>query len=81
MTAPVGAEVGIYVDMRERLEVGDVLETGSGRRYGVAKIRVQTRGRHVGRQHLRVVVLDRDAPCSGAMYVIHWYARRRRARR
>jgi hypothetical protein len=81
VTAPIGAEVGIYVDMRERLEVGDVLQTTAGRRYGVAKIRVQTRGKHVGRQHLRVIVLDRDTPCSGAMYAIHWYPRRRRARR
>lgn len=78
MTAPIGAEVGIYVDMRERLKVGDVLETTSGRRYAVSKIRVQLRGKHIGRQHLRVVIVDGDFRCSGAVYSIHWYARRRR---
>lgn len=59
MTAPVGAEVGIHVDLVARVEVGDVIETDTGRRYGVVAVRVQAKGKHRGRQHLRVVVLHK----------------------
>lgn len=60
--APAGAEVGLYVDLRERVFVGDVIETQSGRRYAVVDVRVQARGKHRGRQHLRAVVLGEDDP-------------------
>ncbi len=60
MTAPVGANVGLYVDLVARVDVGDIIETQTGRRYGVMAVRVQARGKHAGRQHLRVVVLERD---------------------
>jgi hypothetical protein len=29
MTAPAGAEVGLYVDLVERVELGDIIETRS----------------------------------------------------
>lgn len=79
VTAPVGAIVGIYVDLVQRVASGDVIETQSGRRYRVIDVRVQARGRHVGRQHLRVGVMARGDPLpdSGMLYPIRWYARGR----
>jgi hypothetical protein len=32
VTAPIGANVGLYVDLVERVSVGDIIETRSGRR-------------------------------------------------
>jgi len=69
VSAPAGAEVGIYVDLVDEVTIGDVIETQTGRRYLVTARRAQLRGRHVGRQHLRVVVLDPEeliqvTPCS-----------------
>jgi hypothetical protein len=89
--APIGAEVGLYVDLRERVELGDVIETRAGRRYGVTSVRVQERGKHAGRQHLRAVVLaegeqlmisrdvgDRTVVTSGGRtHRIRWYRRDR----
>lgn len=87
MTAPAGAEVGLYVDLVAQVQVGDVLETRSGRRYGVVSVRVQARGKHAGRQHLRAVVIAEDEraviaagdySAGGArIHRIRWYARRR----
>lgn len=81
MTAPAGTEVGLYVDCVDGIAVGDVIETETGRRYGVLKSRRQTRGKHVGRQHLRVVVLDVGAPLApeARVHVIRWYRRQPRS--
>ena len=69
MTAPVGTNVGLYVDLVARVAVGDVIETQTGRRYGVASVRVQERGKHAGRQHLRVVVLGTEpVRCVGTIH-------------
>lgn len=92
MTAPPGTEVGLYVDLARKVEVGDVIETKSGRRYGVLKVRVQERGKHRGRQHLRVVVIDpNDGPVikfkqvgdgidvsPATVHRISWYPRKAR---
>lgn len=77
MTAPAGANVGIYVDLSPIVAIGDVIETQSGRRYIVSSARVQQRGRHVGRQHLRAVVMGREdpLPTSGTLHRIRWYRR------
>lgn len=87
MTAPVGAIVGLYVDLVAPVLVGDVIETGSGRRYGVLVVRVQQRGRHAGRQHLRCTVLGamhKVAVAVGAVaptvHHIRWYCRQKRGR-
>jgi hypothetical protein len=78
VTAPAGAEVGIYVDLVERVELGHVIQTQSGRRYLVVAVRVQLRGVHAGRQHLRCVVLDASAQIGSAtVHEIRWYKRRR----
>jgi hypothetical protein len=86
-TAP-GSEVGLYVDLVAEVHVGDAIRTQTGRSYLVTQVRVQRRGAHVGRQHLRAVVLDEDvAPEVGRVHhlqvpVVHqirWYGRGRRA--
>lgn len=83
MTAPAGAEVGLYVDLDALVSIGDVIETrGSGRRYFVVRVRVQARGKHAGRQHLRVVVMAADDPpvANGGSitHLIRWYKRKRK---
>lgn len=79
MTAPAGAEVGLYVDLVAPVAIGDVIETQTGRRYVVSSVRVQQRGANSGRQHLRCVVLAADdpLPTSGTLHPIRWYARGR----
>lgn len=81
MTAPAGAIVSIYVDLAATVTVtpGDVIETQTGRRYSVVTVRVQTGGKHEGRQHLRCAVMaPGDAlPTSGMLHPIRWYARGR----
>ena len=77
MTAPVGAIVGLYVDLVARVSDGDEIETRSGRRYAVIGVREQLRGSNAGRQHLRAVVLDEAAPrTTGTVHRIRWYARK-----
>lgn len=77
MTAPAGAEVGLYVDLVAEIALGDVIETQTGRRYGVVGVRVQQRGKHMGRQHLRCVVLSPadDQSITGRVHTIRWYKR------
>lgn len=78
MPAPIGATVKLYYDGR-KLEPGDFLRTPSDRLYLVISIRVQARGRHVGRQHLLCSVAS--SPRPGARVVpLFWYRRRRRSR-
>jgi len=78
--APAGAEVGLYVDLVAPVAAGDVIQTESGRRYGVVSVRVQLRGMRVGRQHLRAVVLSPEDELSEGVNVhtIRWYKRGRR---
>jgi len=86
MTAPAGAIVGLYVDLVARVRVGDVIETGTGRRYFVNVVREQTRGKHAGRQHLRCSVLAEGDPLWNGLstteqnpkpvvHRIRWYRR------
>jgi hypothetical protein len=85
MTAPAGAIVSLYVDLRASVADNDVIETQTGRRYRVLDVRVQQRGKHVGRQHLRCIVLgdegehddlNRSAdPRMSAVHRIRWYER------
>lgn len=82
MTAPAGAIVGLYVDLVAPVHVGDVIKTQTGRRYQVLAARVQTRGKHRGRQHLRACVLGVDDPVTAIgdrqrTHNIRWYVRGR----
>ncbi len=76
--APAGALVSIYYDGWSSVRPGDALKTPSGRVYVVAEVRVQARGKHVGRQHLSCIVADDVTGVSGAVYPLHWYPRGKR---
>lgn len=56
-----------------------LLRTPTGRCYVVASVRVQERGRHVGRQHLACLVA-REPPAEARVLPLRWYRRRRRRR-
>lgn len=75
MTAPVGAVVRIFYDGRP-VALGDALRTPTGRTYVVASVRVQARGRHVGRQYLACLVA-REPPLDARIFPLRWYARGR----
>lgn len=87
-TAPVGAVVRLYVDLMNQVKEGDVVETRTGRGYSVLSVRVQKRGKYVGRQHLVCTVLH-DAwledlvagrgPLGAIVHRIRWYRRRQGA--
>ena len=81
MTAPPGAVVGLYVDTPKVLDLGDVIATETGRRYRVVGVRVQQRGAHTGRQHLRCEVLAPDADADPPRLTLRWYRRPARRRR
>lgn len=89
--ALVGTEVGLYFDTPRPVDVGHVIvnaySTGRPERraYEVTAVRQQTRGTHVGRWHLRAVVMT-DTPEDLEAYladlhpdqVVHrmwWYRR------
>ncbi len=78
--APVGALVRLYYDSPTRVQPGDALVTRSGRLYLVAEARRQTRGVHIGRQHLSCIVASSDAEVSGQIHSVFWYPRGRRGR-
>ena len=83
VTAPAGAIVKLYVDLKACVDVGDIIETQSGRRYSVVAKRVQARGKHVGRQHLSCSVMapDDPLPTTGMLHRIVWYRRAAKRRR
>lgn len=55
---------------------GDALRTPTGRAYGVISVRVQTRGKHTGRQFVRCVVLD-ELSAATRVHPLVWYKRER----
>jgi hypothetical protein len=79
VTAPAGAIVGLYVDLVARVGLNDIIETQTGRRYAVLAVREQTRGKHVGRQHLKVIVLGDEERIgeNSTVHRIRWYSRGR----
>jgi hypothetical protein len=88
--APAGAIVSLYVDLVARVQIDDIIETRSGRRYQALEVRVQKRGKNVGRQHLRCRVMDEgerhpyegmtpDHPLIPTVHRIRWYRRERGA--
>ena len=73
---PPGSVVGLYVDTTQRLLVGDVITTTTGRAYEVLAVRTQQRGQHAGRrQHLRCVVLPAVPDGEVPVLVLRWYRR------
>ncbi len=77
MAAALGAVVGIYYDGARPLAPGEALRTPTGRTYLVVDVRVQARGRHVGRQHLRCAVVD-QLDAGTVIHPLYWYKRARR---
>ena len=80
--APVGSVVSIYIDAAQVLDEGDFVTTRTGRAYRVLANRIQERGKHIGRQHLRVMVVDLDEVERGlaedpqrVSLPIFWYSR------
>lgn len=76
----------LFYDGR-KLATGEYLRTPTGRLYRVVSIRVQERGKHIGRQHLACLVSSATEP-GARVHPLHWYARgrgkrftRKRARR
>lgn len=75
-TAPRGTEVGLYYDSPTLVQVDDFLQTRSGRTYLIISVRIQERGKHVGRQHLRALVSGPEEIGSGdKVHPIFWYSR------
>lgn len=74
--AKVGDEVGIYFDGRPVFE-GQALRTPTGRTYLIVRRRVQQRGKHRGRQHLRCVIVD-ETPDGAVIVPLVWYPRSRK---
>ena len=77
MTTPVGGVCRITYDSPRPVAAGDALRTPSGRTYQVREVRIQKRGRHAGRKHLRLLVVD-DAPPGVTVHPLIWYKRGRR---
>lgn len=76
--APVGAVVKLYVDAPWPLEPGCVLTTPTKRAYLVIAVRMQTKGKRRGRQHLQAVVADpQDLPLGAPTFGMRWYKRGR----
>jgi hypothetical protein len=86
----VGTVARLYFDGMSTLEDGDVLERPF-RRYVVCHVRVQTKGKHAGRQHvIALVAEDRNrqlagwpdelaqARARGRVFRFEWQKRRRR---
>lgn len=82
MAAPVGSNVSLYMDTPRDIQPGDYIVTHSGRSYLVDSVRIQQRGKHAGRKHMRVIVVDpATVPHGDDEEVIHplfWYSRNRR---
>lgn len=78
MKAPPGALVRIFYDGPE-LAAGHFLRTRTGRLYRVVSVRVQRRGRHVGRQHLACIVTEKGPTVrdnvEGRVHDLFWYPR------
>lgn len=80
MAAPIGRNVSLYYDGVISLDIGDIIETSTtGRCYRVTSVRIQGRGMHTGRQHLRCDVIDpAEVKPYDRVVPITWYSRRRR---
>lgn len=80
---PPGSVVHLSYDGSGPVHPGDYLVTyTTGRTYLIDSVRVQERGVHVGRQHLRAIVMEPKFVPSGedVVHIIRWYPRRPRRR-
>ncbi len=79
MKAPLGALVSLYYDSPREVVAGDALRTPSGRLYLLVDVRRQTRGKHIGRWHLKAVVSDR-VPDGTRVHPIYWFRRTKKGK-
>jgi hypothetical protein len=72
-----GEPAKLYYDSDVVAEPGDYIRTPTGRQYLVEHVRVQTRGKHAGRQHLRTIVMEPGHVCEqdARVHKIQWYRR------
>lgn len=69
----MGAVVRLSYD-GDLLRPGDGLRTRTGRLYLALSVRVQVKGAHAGRQHLRCMVA-KEAPAGARVLPLFWYRR------
>lgn len=69
--------MSLYYDGRTLVDEGDYIQTRTGRTYLIQSVRVQARGKHVGRQHLKCVVMapEHEIEEDAVVHPIYWYAR------
>lgn len=72
-----GESARLYYDGWATLDVGDYIQTRTGRTYLITSVRVQERGLHKGRQHVNTVVMEPDHQVEpdATVHPIFWYAR------
>lgn len=72
----IGDEVRLQYDSDVLVQVGDFIKTRTGRCYEVTAARMQTRGVHQGRYHLKCIVVKEET--RGAfVHPLFWYKRNR----
>ena len=75
LKASVGDEVSIHYDSDDPVEIGDLIQTRTGRTYKVTALRIQKSGIHKGRYHLRCLVIE--TPEIGTLvHQLFWYPRK-----
>jgi hypothetical protein len=74
VTAQVGDVVRLYYDDAPPVAEGEDLRTEAGRLYEVLAVRVQTKGKHAGRQHIAALVAA-GCPPDVVIHPLHWYPR------
>lgn len=75
-TKAPGTPVAIQYD-GPTLAPGDYLQTRSGRRYLVLAVRVQRKGKHVGRQHVTALVVapEHKVEQDARVHSLRWHSR------
>ncbi len=76
MKAP-GEAASLYWDGWHLASEGDYIRTKTGRTYLITHVRVQEKGKHAGRQHLKTIVMapDHVVEEDAVVHEIHWYKR------
>jgi hypothetical protein len=73
---PIGSIVSLYYDGWAVAEEGDVIQTTTGRSYRVISNRIQEKGKHAGRQHIKAMVIEpEDVSASDVVLKLWWYKR------
>jgi hypothetical protein len=76
MKAPYGAIVSLYVDIPRIVAEGHIIQTTTGRTYEIVEVRRQAKGKHVGRWHIKAVVVDeKNIDGRKIVHFIRWYKR------